>query len=254
MPLPITHLKPILCYCAATAKEVQDHFTLQVAAAMNVDLTKDIQDNKMELASSSVADVICEFLEVAFHLVLYNRGIYPDGIFKKRQKYNISVMMSCHPDLNSYINDVLVGIKLLITKGNVERVTLQVVSNENVPIEKYVFELLLFMDRDRNRVIESVSPSLEQQLRDLLLKIHTADAVLKPLPNECSFTVSIQTKESVANELVNGEQFEGFPWAKSDEKDAASCFENPGILPLKSCSTQKFDLQCFVETNISTNH
>jgi len=221
---------------------------------MDVELIKDIRDDKTELASTSVADVICEFLEVAFHLVLYNRGLYPDGIFKKRQKYNISVMMSCHPDLNSYINDVLVGVKLLITKGNVERDSLQIVTNENVPIEKYVCELLLFMDRDRNRAIESVSPGLEQQLRDLLLKIHTADAVLKPLPNECSFAVSIQTKESIANKLVNGEHFEGFPWVKSDEKDAASCFANPGILPLKSCSTQLFDLQCFVETSISTNH
>uniref|UniRef100_A0ABB5UNI0 Mitotic arrest deficient 2 like 2 n=1 Tax=Sus scrofa TaxID=9823 RepID=A0ABB5UNI0_PIG len=30
-----------------------------------------------------VADVLCEFLEVAVHLILYVREVYPVGIFQK---------------------------------------------------------------------------------------------------------------------------------------------------------------------------
>uniref|UniRef100_A0A8V8TMF5 Mitotic arrest deficient 2 like 2 n=1 Tax=Homo sapiens TaxID=9606 RepID=A0A8V8TMF5_HUMAN len=33
-----------------------------------------------------VADVLCEFLEVAVHLILYVREVYPVGIFQKRKK------------------------------------------------------------------------------------------------------------------------------------------------------------------------
>ena len=43
-----------------------------------------------------VADVLCEFLEVAVHLILYVREVYPVGIFQKRKKYNVPVQVSLH--------------------------------------------------------------------------------------------------------------------------------------------------------------
>ncbi len=42
---------------------------------------------------SVVADILCEFLEVAIHLILYVREIYPSGIFQKRKKYNVPVQV-----------------------------------------------------------------------------------------------------------------------------------------------------------------
>ena len=45
---------------------------------------------------SVVADVLCEFLEVAVHLILYVREVYPVGIFQKRKKYNVPVQVSPH--------------------------------------------------------------------------------------------------------------------------------------------------------------
>lgn len=92
---------------------------------------------------SVVADILCEFLEVAIHLILYVREVYPSGIFQKRKKYNVPVQvqrkwsnkknvwlfthynvflflclfqMSCHPELNQYIQDTLHCIKPLIEK------------------------------------------------------------------------------------------------------------------------------------------
>lgn len=43
---------------------------------------------------AAVADVLCEFLEVAVHLILYVREVYPVGIFQKRKKYNVPVQVS----------------------------------------------------------------------------------------------------------------------------------------------------------------
>ena len=43
--------------------------------------------------SSVGGDIFCEFLEVAVHCVLYNRGLYPAGVFEKRKKYNIPVQV-----------------------------------------------------------------------------------------------------------------------------------------------------------------
>lgn len=66
--------------------------------------------------STVVADVLSEFLEVAVHLILYVREVYPVGIFQKRKKYNVPVQMSCHPELNQYIQDTLHCVKPLLEK------------------------------------------------------------------------------------------------------------------------------------------
>lgn len=44
-------------------------------------------------ALTVVADILCEFLEVAIHLILYVREVYPSGIFQKRKKYNVPVQV-----------------------------------------------------------------------------------------------------------------------------------------------------------------
>lgn len=46
------------------------------------------------IPSTVVADVLSEFLEVAVHLILYVREVYPVGIFQKRKKYNVPVQVS----------------------------------------------------------------------------------------------------------------------------------------------------------------
>ena len=38
--------------------------------------------------------MLCEFLEVAFHLVLYVREVYPAVVFERRKKYNVPVQVS----------------------------------------------------------------------------------------------------------------------------------------------------------------
>ena len=37
--------------------------------------------------------VLCEFLEVAFHLILYVREVYPSVVFERRKKYNVPVQV-----------------------------------------------------------------------------------------------------------------------------------------------------------------
>ena len=203
--------------------------------------------NNKDSDRSSMADVICEFLEVSFNLILYVRSVYPNGIFRKSRKYNVAVMMSRHPELNKYICDVLTGINALISAGNVERVTFQINTKEDEPIERFVFELRLFegsenSERTLNRVCE-----IEQCLRDLLLKINNCDAVLQPLPEDCTFSVNVQTKESVANELMKNDHFEGFPWIRAESSDNTTSLQKSSIHPLKSCNMQNLKIQCFVE-------
>ena len=52
---------------------------------------------------SVVADILCEFLEVAIHLILYVREVYPSGIFQKRKKYSVPVQV----ETNIYVNIII---------------------------------------------------------------------------------------------------------------------------------------------------
>jgi len=127
-----------------------------------------------------VADVLCEFLEVAVHLILYVREVYPVGIFQKRKKYNVPVQMSCHPELNQYIQDTLHCVKPLLEKNDVEKVVVVILDKEHRPVEKFVFEItqppLLSISSD------SLLSHVEQLLRAFILKISVCDAVLDHNP------------------------------------------------------------------------
>uniref|UniRef100_A0A8C7Y7E9 Mitotic spindle assembly checkpoint protein MAD2B n=1 Tax=Oryzias sinensis TaxID=183150 RepID=A0A8C7Y7E9_9TELE len=127
-----------------------------------------------------VADVLCEFLEVAVHLILYVREVYPSGIFQKRKKYNVPVQMSCHPDLNQYIQDTLLCIKPLIEKNDAEKVVVVIMDKDHRPVERFVFEIsqppLLSISSD------CLLSHVEQLLRAFILKISVCDAVLSSNP------------------------------------------------------------------------
>ena len=90
------------------------------------------------------SDILCEFLEVAFHNILYVREVYPQGtacagrlckiiilshhlvLFEHRRKYSVPVWMCVHPELNLYIKDVLVATKTLISKGEIDKIVLAI--------------------------------------------------------------------------------------------------------------------------------
>ena len=57
------------------------------------------------------ADILSEFLEVAFHAILYVREIYPSSVFERRKKYDVPVQVSDkkiidHDCYNCYIDNL----------------------------------------------------------------------------------------------------------------------------------------------------
>ncbi|PWA33002.1 hypothetical protein CCH79_00016855, partial [Gambusia affinis] len=146
-----------------------------------------------------VADILCEFLEVAIHLILYVREVYPSGIFQKRKKYNVPVQMSCHPELNQYIQDTLHCVKPLIEKNDAEKVVVVIMDKEHHPVERFVFEIsqppLLSISSD------TLLSHVEQLLRAFILKISVCDAVLNNNPPGCSFAVLVHTRDAATRNM-----------------------------------------------------
>lgn len=196
-----------------------------------------------------VADVLSEFLEVAVHLILYVREVYPVGIFQKRKKYNVPVQMSCHPELNQYIQDTLHCVKPLLEKNDVEKVVVVILDKEHRPVEKFVFEItqppLLSINSD------SLLSHVEQLLRAFILKISVCDAVLDHNPPGCTFTVLVHTREAATRNMEKIQVIKDFPWILADEQDVH--MHDPRLIPLKTMTSDILKMQLYVEERAHKN-
>ncbi|WAR15403.1 MD2L2-like protein [Mya arenaria] len=145
--------------------------------------------NAQDASKTKVScDIFAEFLEVSIHCILYNRGIYPSGVFERRKKYNVPVQMCLHPDVVSYITKVTESVKVMVANGDVSMVTIVVLDPDNTPLERFVNDQYLFQ--------------LEDALRAFLLKLNVADSLLKALPEDCSWVVHVHTRESTADKFI----------------------------------------------------
>ncbi|KAF2074732.1 hypothetical protein CYY_003964 [Polysphondylium violaceum] len=93
-------------------------------------------------------DIVLEFIETAFHTILYIKGVYPSCLFTRALKYDIPVPISRASSLSVYIANSLNSLKPLIVNGTVDRIELAIFDNndthadninENRPIEKFIF-------------------------------------------------------------------------------------------------------------------
>uniref|UniRef100_A0A3B5K6J6 Mitotic spindle assembly checkpoint protein MAD2B n=1 Tax=Takifugu rubripes TaxID=31033 RepID=A0A3B5K6J6_TAKRU len=194
-----------------------------------------------------VADILCEFLEVAIHLILYVREVYPSGIFQKRKKYNVPVQMSCHPELNQYIQDTLHCMKPLIEKNDAEKVVVVIMDKEHRPVERFVFEIsqptLLSIRCVHVDVCfcfcccssDSLLSHVEQLLRAFILKISVCDAVLNNNPPGCSFSVLVHTREAATRSMEKVQVIKDFPWIVADEQEVH--MKEPRLIPLKTMTS-----------------
>uniref|UniRef100_A0A670Z8Q6 Mitotic spindle assembly checkpoint protein MAD2B n=1 Tax=Pseudonaja textilis TaxID=8673 RepID=A0A670Z8Q6_PSETE len=164
---------------------------------------------------------------------LYVREVYPTGIFQKRKKYNVPVQMSCHPELNRYIQDTLHCVKPLLEKNDVEKVVVVILDKEHHPVERFVFEImqppLLAISSD------SLLNHVEQLLRAFILKISVCDAVLENNPPGCTFTILVHTREAAMRNMEKIQVIKDFPWILADEQDVH--MHDPRLIPLKTMTS-----------------
>uniref|UniRef100_A0A8C5ZRD3 Mitotic spindle assembly checkpoint protein MAD2B n=1 Tax=Marmota marmota marmota TaxID=9994 RepID=A0A8C5ZRD3_MARMA len=153
------------------------------------------------------------------------------------------MQMSCHPELNQYIQDTLHCVKPLLEKNDVEKVVVVILDKEHRPVEKFVFEItqppLLSISSD------SLLSHVEQLLRAFILKISVCDAVLDHNPPGCTFTVLVHTREAATRNMEKIQVIKDFPWILADEQDVH--MHDPRLIPLKTMTSDILKMQLYVE-------
>ena len=151
-----------------------------------------------------------DFLTVAIHIILYERGIYPKTSFLSARKYNFAVRQNRHPKVREWINDAIAAVSTEILKGSVDRIAVVIYNKRNKPQERYMFDVSQFpkiasseLDTPMERTTASgekvaVLPTvdMEEQFRATLSKLANCGTALRPLPEGCTFTVAIELKEN----------------------------------------------------------
>lgn len=187
-------------------------------------------------------DILCEFLEVAIHCILHNRGLYPAGVFEKYKKYNVPVQMCTHPEVKHYIAEVIDGIRWLNDKGEVEKVTIVIFSHLHQPLERFVFEIAKAKPFTG---IDTFLYQLEQSLRAFILKLNVSEVLLKSLPEDCTWTIQVHTKESAVQRIEEQQIDKNFPWTEVDERETN--LEESKVFPLKAVDSEYIKMQLLVE-------
>jgi len=215
------------------------------------------------LSLFQLADLICEFLEVAIHQILFVRSIYPKELFERKRKYtNAVVWMSRHPELNDYIADFLQGLNPFLQSGLVEKVAVLIKNNEEETIERFVFDMAFQQQQQQQQLHhhhqQSMSSSrvttgmedpqivvdlleLEQELQNFLMTILFRSSQLKPIPQGTSFSVVVYLQHSLRGEMNEECQV----WVTGENYEVSNAI----IKPLKSYNSPCFKFQLYAEEN-----
>ncbi|XP_017884995.1 mitotic spindle assembly checkpoint protein MAD2B [Ceratina calcarata] len=188
------------------------------------------------------SDILIEFLEVAFNHVLFFRNLYPKEIFRQKKIYSTTVFISEHPELNEYIKNVLCTIRELVKedKNSVRSINLVFYNKRKQPVEKFVFDLAKLQNSAEK---DPYYLRTEEALRTVCLKLSMCEAYLKPLPEDSSFSIEIQTYETAHIALNENPCCEHFPWII--DEDALEMTQK-NLLPLKTVTTDCLNLQMYV--------
>jgi mitotic spindle assembly checkpoint protein MAD2B len=84
------------------------------------------------------------FLTVAIHTILYERGIYPQSSFLSARKYEFAVRQNRHPKVCEWINDAVDAAEAELLKCTVDRLAVVIHEKQNTPLERFVFDVSRF--------------------------------------------------------------------------------------------------------------
>ena len=215
---------------------------------------------------STIVTAFTDFLTVAIHTILYERKIYPQSSFLTARKYNYSVRQNRHPKVCQWIQDAVTAVESELLRSSVDRIALVILSPLQMPLERFVFEVSRFpmvkmeetsipLERAEETSHQSSIINLQEQFRGAMSKLAISGGLLKPLPDSCSFTIAIETKQSQDPPIGHPQSF--IPVQALGKKNHGPLMDNlkesksvstaTGIVPVRTVETSDLHLEMWIE-------
>ncbi|CAG8974920.1 hypothetical protein HYALB_00006708 [Hymenoscyphus albidus] len=163
---------------------------------------------------------LMDFLTVAIHTILYIRELYPHSTFLTTRAYNLPVHQNRHPKVCEWINESIKALEPQISANAVKRVVVVIYSPDLKVLERFLFDISRFPvvdHKERFTEFEGDAPGvadivdIEEQLRAKIRKLDYLGGKMKPLPKDCTFTLSIELRDE-ADPPIGHPQ----PWVPSE--------------------------------------
>ncbi|KAJ3368408.1 MAD2 mitotic arrest deficient-like 2 [Allomyces arbusculus] len=166
---------------------------------------------------------LVEYLEVALHLVLFIRGLYPPHLFTDAQKYGAKVKVCRSPLVVHYIRSVLASLEPDFHRGLIDNLALLVLDGDRVT-DRLVFQIDwptraggVPEEVRRGKGRELVAPVDEQtlfaQFKGALVSMHVVDSSLPRPPPNATFTITMD----LANDVLADPKRDTNRVARSDQ-------------------------------------
>lgn len=211
----VCNRKVLLCVKTYSDGLLRNVIYTRQAPALDTQKADVPQRHAMSTTYASLVAQFTTFLTVAIHTILYERSIYPKESFLAARKYNFPVRQSRHPKVCQWIMDAVSAVEAELLRGSVARVAVVIFDPETCwPLERFMFdmsklpvvpanELNTPFERDEEAIGHGQSKALtdrmvtniEEQLRGVMSKLAVCSNRLKPIPEGCTFTISIELKE-----------------------------------------------------------
>jgi mitotic spindle assembly checkpoint protein MAD2B len=156
----------------------------------------------------SLLTAFSDFLIVAIHTILYERGLYPPETFLLTRAYNFPVRQNRHPLVCKWIQDAVSAVHDQMLKGTVRRVVLVIYSDQQEVLERFLFDVERFpvvaekdayteFDTESNpeSEVRASRVDVDEQLRATVRMLAYCGAKLGELPEDCTFTLAVELKD-----------------------------------------------------------
>lgn len=162
----------------------------------------------------SLLTTFTDFLVVAIHTILYERGLYPQETFLLTRAYNFPVRQNRHPLVCKWILDAVAAIQVQLQKGTVKRVVFVIYSDQQEVLERFLFDVSGFPtvpekerftefegtdaeEGDDGEALKANKVDIEEQLRATIGKLAYCGSKLGELPGGCTYTIAVELKDQV---------------------------------------------------------
>jgi len=156
-----------------------------------------------------------DFLVVAFHTILYERGLYPQETFLLTRAYNFPVRQNRHPLVCKWISDAVNAIQAQLLKGAVRRVAFVIYSQKQEVLERFMFDVSGFPpipeeekltefgdtadtddddDDSGGDELKISKVDVEEELRATVRTLAYCGGKLGRLPDGCTYTIAVELK------------------------------------------------------------
>lgn len=160
----------------------------------------------------SLLTTFTDFLVVAIHTILYERGLYPQETFLLTRAYNFPVRQNRHPLVCKWVTDAVAAIQAQLLKGAVRRVVFVIYSDQQEVLERFLFDVSAFPsvpEKERFTEFEGTLAEegddgthlkisivdVEEQLRATVRKLAYCGSKLGLLPEDCTYTMAVELKQ-----------------------------------------------------------